>query len=60
MEKTIKQITVFKEEMTKIFVNSKNTVAMRNRNKFRCHCMSASDSIFIAAGRTEAVVASER
>ena len=60
MKKTIKKIPVFKEEMTKIIVNSKNTVTMRNRNKFRSYCMGTSHSIFIAAGRAEAAVASER
>ena len=48
-----------KKEVTKIFINSKNTVAVLDINKFKRHGSSAFHGILVSAGRAETAVASE-
>ena len=60
MKEAVEQSTVFKKKVTKIFINSKNTVAVLDINKFKRHGSSAIHGIFITAGRAETAVASER
>ena len=51
---------MFEEKVTKIFSNSKNTVSVRYRNKFRSHSVSTFHGILISAGRAETTMTSER
>ena len=60
MEKAVKQGTVFEKKVTKIFINSKNTVAMLDINKLKRHRSSTFHRILVTTGRAETAVASER
>ena len=46
--------------MSEVFINSKNAVPVLDRNELKGHTGSAFHGVFIAAGRTESAVASER
>ena len=59
MKEAVEQSTVFKKKVTKIFINSKNTVAVLDINKFKRHGSSAFHGILVSAGRAETAVASE-
>ena len=60
MKKTIKQSSVLKEKITKVFIDSKNTVSVLNIDQFKGHSGSAFHGIHVSTGRTETTVASER
>lgn len=60
MKQTIKQRTVFKEKITKIFINGEDTMAVLNMNQFEGHTGSAVHGVFVTAGRAETAVATER
>ena len=59
MEKTVKQSTVFKEKVTKIFINGKNAMAVLDINKFKRHGSSTFHGILVSTGRAETAVTSE-
>ena len=60
MEEAVKQGTVFQKEITKSFINSEDTVAVRDIDQFKGHRGSAFHGILVATGRTEAAVTAER
>ena len=60
MKQTIKQRTVFKEKITKIFINGEDTMAVLNMNQFKGHTGSAVHGVFVTAGRAETAVATKR
>ena len=49
-----------KEEVTEVFVNGEDTMAMLNMNQFKGHTGSAFHGIFVATGRAETAVTAER
>ena len=60
MKKTVKKRTVFEKEISKVFINSENAVAMLNVNQFEGHTGRAFHGIFVPASRTKPAVTSER
>lgn len=46
-------------EVTKVFINSKNTMSVLDINKFKRHGSSAFHGILVFVGRAETAVASE-
>ena len=60
MEEAVEETSVFEKVMSEIFIYSKNTVAVRNRNKFGSHMSGTFHGIFVATGRAETAVTSER
>ena len=60
MKETVEQRTVFKEKMAQVTVNSKNTVTVFNRNKFKRHGSGTFHGVFVAAGRAKPAVTPER
>lgn len=60
MEKTVQEGAIFEKEITKIFVNSKNTVSVLNINQFEGHTGSAFHGILVTAGGAETTVTTER
>ena len=60
VKEAVEQSTVFKKKVTKIFINSKNTVAVLDINKFKRHGSSAFHGILVSAGRAETAVTAER
>ena len=59
VKEAVEQSTVFKKKVTKVFINSKNTMAVLDINKFKRHGSSAFHGILVSAGRAETAVASE-
>ena len=59
MEQAVKEFTVFKEEMTKIFIDCENTMPVGNINQLERHVGGAFHGILISAGRTETAVTAE-
>ena len=53
VKEAVEQSTVFKKKVTKVFINSKNTMAVLDINKFKRHGSSAFHGILISAGRAE-------
>ena len=49
-----------KEEVTEVFVNSKDTMAVLDMNQFKGHAGGMFHGIFIATGRTETTMTAER
>lgn len=49
-----------KEEVTEVFVNSKDTMAVLDMNQFKGHAGGTFHGIFIATGRTETTMTAER
>ena len=59
MEKAVKQSTVFKEKVTKVFINGKNAMAVLDINKFKRHGSSTFHGILVSTGRAKTAVTSE-
>ncbi|EEC90727.1 hypothetical protein EUBIFOR_00807 [Holdemanella biformis DSM 3989] len=59
MKEAVEQSTVFKKKVTKIFINSKNTVAVLDINKLKRHRSSTCHRILVSTGRTKTAVTSE-
>lgn len=60
MEEAVKEGPVKKEKLAELIIHGKNTVAVMDINEFKGHRGRAFHGIFIAAGRTEPAMASER
>ena len=60
MKQAVKEYTVFKEEVTEIFVDGENAMPVSNINQFEGHVGGTFHGILIAAGRAETAVAAER
>ena len=60
MKETARQSPVIKEKLSQVFVNGKNTMAVMGIYQLKGHRGSAFHGIFIAAGRAEMAMASER
>lgn len=60
MEQTVKEGTVIKEKIPKLFIDCKNAVAVRYIYKFKGHVGSAFHGIFVTAGGAETAFAAER
>ena len=60
MKETARQSSVIKEKLSQVFVNGKNTMAVMGIYQLKGHRGSAFHGIFIAAGRAETAMASER
>ena len=60
MEEAVREGPVKKEKLPELFIHGKNTVAVMDINEFKGQRGRAFHGIFIAAGRTEPAVASER
>lgn len=60
MKKTVKEGTVFKEELSKIFINGEDTVPVLYIYELKRHRGSAFHIVFISTGRTKTTVTAER
>lgn len=60
MEKAVQEMPVLQEILPETLINRKDTVPVRDIDKFKGHIGCAFHGILIAAGRTETAVASER
>lgn len=60
MEKTVKEGAVIEEKVPELFINGKDTMAVRDIDEFKGHRGRAFHSIFISASRAETAVAAER
>ncbi len=60
MEEAVKQSPVIQEKITKVLVNSENTMSMGNIDQFKGHSGSALHGIKVSTGRAETAVAAER
>ena len=60
MKQTIEQRPVFEKEITKVFINRENAMAVRDIHQLKGHTGSAFHGIFVTAGRTEAAVTAKR
>ena len=60
MEEAVKQGAVIEKEITEIFINGEDTMAVLNMNQFEGHTGSAVHGVFVTAGRAETAVATER
>ena len=59
MEETIEERAVIEEEISKLRINSKDTVAVDNVDQLKGHRGSAAHSVEISTSRAETAVASE-
>ena len=59
MEQAVEEFTVFKKEMTEIFVDGENTMSVSNINQLKGHVGGAFHRILIPTGGTEATVTPE-
>ena len=59
MKQAVKEFTVFKEEVTEIFVDGENAMPVNNINQFEGHVGGAFHRILIPTGGTETAVTSE-
>ena len=59
MEETVKESTIFKEEMTKVFVNGENTMPVGDIDQLEGHAGGAFHGVLIAASGTETAVTTE-
>ena len=59
MKQAVKEIAVFKEEMTEVFIDGENTMPVSNINQFKGHIGGTFHRILIPTGRTEATVTAE-
>lgn len=59
MEKAVQEGTVFKKEMAKVLIYSKDTVSVRYIDEFESHVGGTFHGILIATGRAETAVAAE-
>ena len=59
MEQAVEEFTVFKKEMTEIFVDGENAMPVNNINQFEGHVGGAFHRILIPTGGTETAVTSE-
>ena len=53
VKEAVEQSTVFKKKVTKVFINSKSTMAVLDINKFKRHGSSAFHGILVSAGSAE-------
>lgn len=60
IKEAIQERTVFQEKMAKIFIDGKDAVPMRNSGHRESHNSSSLNGIFVAAGRTETAMTTER
>ena len=60
MKQTIEQRPVFEKEITKVFINRENAMAVWDIHQLKGHTGSAFHGIFVATGRTEAAMTAER
>ena len=60
MEKTVEEGAVIEKKVPELFINGKDTMAVRDINKFKGHRGSTIHGIFISTGRAETAVAAER
>ncbi len=60
MEQAVEEFTVFKKEMTEIFVDGENTMPVSNINQLEGHVGGAFHRVLIPAGGTETAVTAER
>ena len=60
MEETSEQGPVIEKEITKVYINRENAMAMRDIHQLKGHTGSVFHGIFVAAGRTEAAMTAER
>ena len=60
MKQAAKEFTVFKKEVTEIFIDGENAMPVSNVNQFEGHVGGAFHRILIPTGWTEAAVTSER
>ena len=59
MEKAVKESTIFKEEMTKVFVNGENTMPVGDIDQLEGHAGGAFHGVLIAASGAETAVTTE-
>ena len=59
MKQAVKEFTVFKEEMTEIFIDSENAMPVSNIDQFKGHVGGAFHRILIPTGGTETTVTAE-
>ena len=59
MEQAVEEFTVFKKEMTKIFVDGENAMSVSNIKQLKGHVGGAFHGILIPTGRTETTVTTE-
>ena len=59
MEETVKESTIFKEEMTKVFVDGENTMPVGDIDQLEGHAGGAFHGVLIAASGTETAVTTE-
>ena len=59
MEKAVEEGTVIEEKVPKLFINGKDTMAVRDIDEFKGHGGRAFHSIFISTSRAETAVAAE-
>jgi hypothetical protein len=59
MKEAVKEFTVFKEEMTEIFIDGENAMPVRNINQLEGHSGGTIHGILVSAVRTEATVTAE-
>ena len=60
MKQAVKEIAVFKEEMTEVFIDGENTMPVSNINQFKGHVGGAFHRILVPTGGTETTVTAER
>ena len=56
MEKTVEEGAVIEKKVPELFINGKDTMAVRDINKFKGHRGSTIHGIFISTGRAETAV----
>jgi hypothetical protein len=59
MEKTIEETSVFKEKLTKIFINCEDTMPVGDLDQFKRHAGGAFHGILVTARWTESTVTTE-
>ena len=60
MKKAVKKFTVFKKEMTEVFIDGENTMSVGNINQLEGHIGGTFHGILVSTGRTETAVTAER
>jgi hypothetical protein len=59
MEQAVEKFTVFKKEITEIFVDGENTMSVSNINQLKGHVGGAFHRILISTSRTETAMTAE-
>ena len=60
MKKAVKEGAVFKEKITKVFINGEDTMPVLYIYEFKRHRCSAFHAVFVSACRTKTTVTTER